>query len=60
MRLRRLRCTGMGRAQLHLVLRPGTRLATLTGERTFTEIFLGVDEPERLLRTLNVPGVPTA
>jgi hypothetical protein len=56
----RLRCTGMGRAKLHLVLRPGTRLATLTGERTFTEVFLGVDEPERLLRALNVPGVPTA
>jgi len=54
----RLRCTGMGRANLRLQLRPGTRLATLTGAREFDEVFLGVDEPERLLRALNVPGVP--
>lgn len=54
----RLRCTGMGRANLRLQLRPGTRLAALTGEQAFTEVYLGVDEPERLLRALGVTGVP--
>ena len=56
----RLRCAGQGRANLQLVLRPGTRLATLTGEREVREIFLGIDEPERLLRALNLPGDPAA
>jgi hypothetical protein len=42
------------------MLRPGTRLATLTGEREVREIFLGIDEPERLLRALNLPGDPAA
>jgi hypothetical protein len=56
----RLRCAGQGRANLQLMLRPGTRLATLTGEREVREIFLGVDEPERLLRALNLPGDPAA
>jgi hypothetical protein len=36
------------------------RLATLTGEREVHEIFLGVDEPERLLRALNEPGTHPA
>jgi hypothetical protein len=53
----RLRLVGMGRANLRLALGPGTRLATLTGEREVHEIFIGVDEPERLLRALDVPGV---
>lgn len=52
----RLRCAGMGRANLRLQLRPGTRLGTLTGEREVREIFLGVDEPERLLRALDLAG----
>jgi transposase len=29
-------------------------------EREVREIFLGVDEPERLLRVLNLPGDPAA
>ena len=56
----RLRCAGQGRANVHLRLRPGTRLATLAGKRAVSEIFLGVDEPERLLRALNLPGDPAA
>jgi hypothetical protein len=36
------------------------RLATLTGEREVHELFLGVDEPERLLRALNEPGTHPA
>jgi hypothetical protein len=52
----RLRLVGMGRANLRLALAPGTRLATLTGEREVHELFLGVDEPERLLRALTEPG----
>ncbi|MFN9745656.1 MAG: hypothetical protein ACK57B_08435 [Betaproteobacteria bacterium] len=56
----RLRCAGQGRANVHLRLRTGTRLATLAGERAVSEIFLGVDEPERLLRALNLPGEPAA
>jgi hypothetical protein len=54
----RLRCSGMGRANLRLVLAPGTRLATLVGKRAVHEIFLGVDEPERLLQALNESGTP--
>jgi hypothetical protein len=52
----RLRFVGMGRANLRLALAPGTRLHTLFGEREVGEIFLGVDEPERLLQALRKPG----
>lgn len=55
-----LRLVGMGRANLRLALAPGTRLATLTGEREVHELFLGVDEPERLLRALTEPGTHPA
>jgi hypothetical protein len=56
----RLRLVGMGRANLRLALAPRTRLATLTGEREVHELFLGVDEPERLLRALTEPGTHPA
>ncbi len=36
------------------------RLAALTGEREVHELFLGVDEPERLLRALTEPGTHPA
>jgi len=52
----RLRCVGMGRANLHLALAPGTRLALLSGEREVQEIYIGVDAPEPLLRALSEPG----
>lgn len=54
----RLRCAGMGRANVHLVLQPGTRLATLTGEHEVHDIFLGVDQPERLLHALQPHPMP--
>lgn len=52
----RLRCTGMGRANLRLALKPGTRLTTITGEHDVHDVFIGVDEPERLLHALGVSG----
>jgi hypothetical protein len=55
----RLHLVGMGRAKLHLTLAPGTRLALLTGEREVHELFIGVDEPERLQRALSEPGTHT-
>jgi hypothetical protein len=55
----RLRLVGMGRANLHLTLAPGTRLALLTGEREVHELFIGVDEPERLQRALSETGTHT-
>lgn len=54
----RRRMVGMGRANLHLRLLPGTRLATLFGERDVHDIFLGVDEPERLRAALLDTGTP--
>ena len=51
----RLRVTGMGRANVRIELAPGTRLALLTGERDVGEIFIGVDEPERLVQALSEP-----
>jgi hypothetical protein len=52
----RLRIVGMGRANLRLRLAPGTRLATLLGEREVKEVFIGVDEPERLMHALHASG----
>ncbi|WP_374673738.1 hypothetical protein [Ideonella sp.] len=57
----RLRLTGVGRANVLIRLRPGTRLGTPFGERVVSEIVLGVDEPARLLAALrrtDTPGPP--
>jgi hypothetical protein len=48
----RLNAIGMGRANLRLELAAGTELATLTGRRHVHEVFIGIDEPERLLAAL--------
>jgi hypothetical protein len=48
----RLRLAGMGQANVRIELSPGTRLATALGERDVSEIFVGVDEPERFMRAV--------
>ncbi|MBQ0958264.1 hypothetical protein KAK06_04785 [Ideonella sp. 4Y11] len=48
----RWRIAGMGRTNLCLHLRPDCRLPTVLGERTVSEICIGVDEPERLIAAL--------
>lgn len=52
---RRLRLTGMGRANVLLRLAAGTRLKTPFGERETTELYLGVDEPGRFMQAVR-PG----
>lgn len=49
---RRLRLVGMGGANVLLRLAKGTRLKTLFGEREILEVWLGLDEPERFVRTV--------
>jgi len=48
----RLRLQGMGRANLRLRLRPGTRVQLPWGERALDEIALGIDEPQRFMQAL--------
>ena len=48
----RLRMQGMGRANLRLRLRPGTRLQLPWGEREVDEVALGIDEPQRFIQAL--------
>ena len=48
----RLRLEGMGRANLRLRLRPGTRVLLPWGEREVEEIALGLDEPQRFIQAL--------
>lgn len=48
----RLRLVGMGKATVRLRLAAGTRLTTVFGEREVTELYLGVDEPQRFVGAL--------
>lgn len=43
----RLRCVGMGAANVRVALRKGTVLARLVGERVIEEIFIGIDQPQQ-------------
>lgn len=48
----RWRLAGMGKPNVLLRLAPGTRLRTPFGERQVGEIFLGVDDPARFIRSV--------
>ena len=48
----RLRLDGMGRANLRLRLRPGTRVQLPWGERELDEIALGMDDPKCFMQAL--------
>lgn len=47
---RRLRFAGMGSANVRIELAPGTRLMAALGEQEVSEIFVGLDEPDRFIR----------
>ena len=49
---RRLRLEGMGRANVRIRLHRDTKVRLPWGERDTDEILLGVDEPERFIRTI--------
>ena len=48
----RLRLQGMGTANVRLLLAPGTRVETLLGPREISEVFVGVDEPDRFVQAI--------
>lgn len=48
----RLRLTGMGAANVRIELQPGTCVRLPWGDRALTEIFVGVDEPDRFFQAL--------
>ena len=52
-----LRLEGMGRANLRLRLRPGTRVQLPWGERELDDIALGIDDPQRFMQALSSAGV---
>lgn len=42
----------MGKANVRLRLAQGTRLKTLLGERTVTELYIGLNEPGKFVQAL--------
>ena len=48
---------GMGRANVRLRLRPGTRVQLPWGERALDDIALGIDDPRRFMQALNSADV---
>lgn len=50
--MRRVHIIGMGKANVRLRLAQGTRLKTLLGERTVTELYIGLNEPGKFVQAL--------
>lgn len=48
----RLRLGGMGKVNVRLELKPGTRLEMTFGQREITEIFMGMDDPQTFVRSV--------
>jgi hypothetical protein len=50
----RLRFTGQQHANIHIQLKPDTKLATVFGRKVIDEIFIAVDEPNEFIKAINI------